>query len=345
MIAPELAEILGDLASLSQIAQGTRQAGAKESTVSEVLSAVNADLALNRLTYAQVLGLASTVAALAVRVADLQANLLTAIGRPQQATLPVRLPAVPPQGYGGASAADVWSYPSNITGNSTGQDVGEAASLAEWLTSPSIAYAARSPLFHLYGRGMMIFTPFSNDLAPPDFDFSIVTPGQTLQTALNAQNPGWNWYNLPSQPQYYYAVVPSDNRFTWVCTVSEGEFAAIVAPTASYSPPIWPGASKVTLGASVALADALSVPGPLDGLIVKITAVPSPIGYYGFGARKSFVHVGGVIFITDNGEAEQSQPLGLDDEVLVPKSAVQASSAIIRLKSGVVGTVQPWTLK
>jgi hypothetical protein len=54
--------------------------------------------------------------------------------------------------------------------------------------------------------------------------------------------------------------------------------------------------------------------------------------------------VGAVAFVDDNGQAETVQPLGLDTNVVLPKGMVAADHAYIRLQSGVVGTVQPFTI-
>jgi len=99
----------------------------------------------------------------------------------------------------------------------------------------------------------------------------------------------------------------------------------------------------VTLGTPLALSDGLTVPGPLDGVLIEITSVPTPISYYPFGTLRSYVHAGGIAFVDDNGQAETTQSIGLAEGVVCPRFMVHADHAIIRLPSGVVGTVTPWT--
>jgi len=81
----------------------------------------------------------------------------------------------------------------------------------------------------------------------------------------------------------------------------------------------------------------------MDGVIVAISSVTYPVGFYPFGAVKSYTKVGGIIFVDDNGDAELAQPLGLQNNVITPKAILKPSSAILRVTSGVVGTITPWT--
>lgn len=278
-------------------------------------------------------------------MASNQTALMAAIGAPQQSGVAVTLPAAPPSTFSQANANAVWGVPDTVTGGTMGSDLNYASAILLWLAEVGAFPAANTGFFTLGGRGLWEVGPVEETLTVPHLDLTVVTPGQSLQSALDAQNPGFNWYPPSGDNSFFYSFAKEDSRFLWTCTLSVAQYAALTGGSSVKVPPMWPGLAGVTLGASVALSDGLSVAGPLDGVIVKITSVPNPIGYYGFGGRKSFVHVGGIIFLDDNGEAEQSQPLGLDDEVIVPRAMTGASSAVLRLKSGVVGTVQPWTLK
>lgn len=106
--------------------------------------------------------------------------------------------------------------------------------------------------------------------------------------------------------------------------------------------PVWPGADNVDYGTEVSLSDGLVIDGPLDGLVIHIATAPAKTGRYGFGDVNSWTHAGGVIFCTDAGDYERAQPIGLDDQVLVPTTMAHAASAIIRLGAGFTGTVTPW---
>ena len=336
--------LLSALFALVQGLQSVIQAGAKQVTLLQVSGEVQTNTTLLEDPTTGLAGILTAIDNLSAQLTTTESTLATAIGTPQQAGSPVTLPAVPPVGYGGASASDVWTYIDSTTGLTTLQDLDYAASgalSAEW------SQVRLFPFLQTFGlTGPWALNSALPSLSYPTLDLGVVTPPQTLLAALTAQNPTMTWDPIDSTGTYYFASDLSSPTFSWMCLISTQEFAILTgqAVTPVNASPVWPGLSKVTLGTAVALADGLSVAGPLDGLIVKITAVPYPIGYYPFGSRKSYVHVGAVVFVDDNGEASQAIPLGLDDEVIPANSMLQASSAVLRLKSGVVGTVQPWTI-
>lgn len=114
-------------------------------------------------------------------------------------------------------------------------------------------------------------------------------------------------------------------------------------PVGGVSTPLWPGVADVTLGDSVALTDGLVVTGPLHGLLVTVTGHPPGAGKYVFDDVDSWQHVGGVVFCTDNGYYERAESIGLQQQVLVPRTMEVAGSAIFRVNAGWTGTVRPWT--
>lgn len=107
--------------------------------------------------------------------------------------------------------------------------------------------------------------------------------------------------------------------------------------------PLWPGLAGVTLGTELPLADDLSVPGPLHGLLFTITASAPRAQSYLFGTVASWARVGQVLFVTDRGDYERSQTFGIDRQVLTPVTMERAASALIRLNANWEGTVRPWT--
>lgn len=122
------------------------------------------------------------------------------------------------------------------------------------------------------------------------------------------------------------------------------ELSALVQAGPGETGPVWPGEYNVEYGQEVSLSDGLTVDGPLDGLLVHIATAPAKAGRYGFGAVNSWTHCGAVIFASDHGDCEIAQPIGLDDQVIVPRAMAHAAYAIVRLTAGYTGTVTPWTI-
>jgi hypothetical protein len=132
----------------------------------------------------------------------------------------------------------------------------------------------------------------------------------------------------------------------WICKLNPAQWLAlkesVVPAPAGAVAGVWPGLAHVALGTAQALSDGLLIPGPMHGVVVSITAVPTPISYYPFGPIRSYVRAGAVAFVDDNGQAEFPCPLGPQDEVICPRGMAQAAHAYLRLPSGVVGTITPW---
>jgi hypothetical protein len=121
--------------------------------------------------------------------------------------------------------------------------------------------------------------------------------------------------------------------------------ALLAKPSGTYDgPPAWPGEDGVTLFSPVALSDGLVISGPLDGLLVTITTHPAKAGQYTFGSHVSYTHVGAVVFVSDHGECEHPESIGLDAQVITPRTMRHADSAIVRLNGGFGGTARRWTI-
>jgi hypothetical protein len=324
---------------VSQQQQSSAQALAQFNTL---LSAINANLTLTRTVLQQVLALQG-------QLQQVDADLANLISLCQQTGRPVTLPSTPPPGYGGASgpsiANDVWNH----------MEPGSSRTVGYWqeLMGALALNFGQTIRLPVYDNGLMALVyDYSNEFEPtppstsPDFDLTTILP-----TDANVAD----WLNRIDTQGNLWALNPngfatSSNLITgygyWICEIDPlmfARFKAQLAGTATYLPPVWPGIANVTLGASQALADGLLIPGPLAGVIIVISAVPQPISYYPFGPIKSYVHVGGIAFVDDNGQVETVQPIGLDANVVCPKAMVLADHAYIRLQSGVTGTVRPWT--
>lgn len=271
------------------------------------------------------------------------------VGQPQQSGIAVRLPTTPPPGYGGASSSDVadavWSQPlPNATPFTALEAVdtlqGWQFMFSNWGKLDGISGA---PGYALGGHYSEIPTRFSG----PSFsflDFSTILPTDaTIFAWVSRVYPSATW-NLATEGMAFERDSLNFALQWWVDLTPEQfrEIRAANAAVPARVPPVWPGLAGVTLGASHALVNGLTIAGPMSGVIVTIATVPPPTGFYPFGARRSYVHVGAVIFIDDNGEAEHSQVIGLDDQILVPSTMQSASSAIFRVTSGTTGTARSW---
>lgn len=139
-----------------------------------------------------------------------------------------------------------------------------------------------------------------------------------------------------------------DANWNWVAYLPQSEFLQLKAnlgllstnPTA----PVWPGLSGVTLGTPVAISLSFTVDGPLQGVIVDLTAVPTLKGHYDYDGLSQSLKIGALTFVSDNGDAEYVQALGFTNEVYVPKNMSSATSCKVRAVSGVTGTVTPFTI-
>jgi len=107
-------------------------------------------------------------------------------------------------------------------------------------------------------------------------------------------------------------------------------------------PVSWPGFANVTLGEPLDIADGMAIAGPLDGVLIEIASVPPGTGRYAYGSILSYTHVLSILFGNDDGEGERAQTLGLQLEVVTPKTITRPSGAVIRLERAIHGTVRPW---
>jgi hypothetical protein len=275
---------------------------------------------------------------------------LTAIAATQQTGSPVTLPTVYPGGWSTQLRADasngVWNTPDAYTGATTLGDLSNLALVAGNLGTFATNPGDNDRPFHWIGN---IFQSVPYPLVRTfgaEFPAEQILSTDTLLTFLNTANPGWTWTWDDAGHNWASALDPANAGVTWYCDVDTIAFermkAEIFPPAASA--PIWPGLAAVTLGTPVALSDGLLVAGPLQGVLVDITAVPTPISYYPFGTIKSFVRAGAICFTTDNGQSEFPEPFGPDSQIILPRTMSQAASASVRLASGIVGTITPFTI-
>lgn len=297
------------------------------------------------------------LAALQAQIATLQATLaldvtaiLTAIAAVQQAGQPVTLPSTYPSGWstqiGTDAGSGVWAQIDPLTNNMYGYEVGYSYLWTTFYDGPQWPTAYNGSAFAINPVNLDdAYRKNTPGILPLALDLSGYGSGSSVLALVSAQNPAITW-SLDNDG-YVTGDWPGTSTewsFHAVCMVTDWMLTGGVPATARPTAPVWPGLANVTLGATLSLADQMVVPGPLDGVIVSITSVPYPASYYPFGGMPSFVKVGGIGFVDDNGQMEITQPFGPQQEVVCPKSMSAASSANVRLLSGTVGTVTPFTV-
>jgi hypothetical protein len=279
-----------------------------------------------------------------------EAAILAAIGTPQQAGVPVTLPA-PPVGYGfpglgSGDAATIWNYqfPPG-SGNIMGDLLVDAGWGAE-------ALATSSALPHAYTRYALLHMDWTDTAAlgwtveGPAIDPTTILPTDVSILAwLNRTTAPFTWTLVGDQIVSFHGLPISDAW--WICTITDLEFTqykAFLAPPTVVRAPLWPGLAKAVLGAPVALSAGLQIVTPMDGVIVKITSLSPRFGSFPFGAAVSYRNIGALSFFDDDGEQEFPQTLGFTDCVYCPKSMVRAAGLRFRCDPSVVGTATPWTI-
>jgi hypothetical protein len=140
--------------------------------------------------------------------------------------------------------------------------------------------------------------------------------------------------------------VSGESDYIIRCLLTDGELQEIAGRPlgAALVPPVWPGLDKVTLGSPVALSEDVTIPGPLDGVLVEITTPPGGLGKFELGGRTWWYRAGHLAFVSDKGEVEPWQYLAWDQGIYTPRTMTRAASAIARVLAGAQGTATPWLI-
>lgn len=293
--------------------------------------------------------IASNEASILAAIATARSDILTAIASTQQSGSPVTLPPTPPSGFLSDAGTQVWSYPLAY-GSPPTQAAGTLLSNIVLLTHNT---AQMSDLTLSNGRFVKLRGRIMEQLygsllgSVPSPSIANVRPTDSVGSWLNRE---WGVYTWTQEGDGSWVATDHSLPYPadWVCTLTDAELhllatgAVTTLPGGTGTAPVWPGLANVTLGTPLALVDGLTVPGPLHGVIVHVTAVSYPVSFYPFGSLKSFVKIGGIVFVDDNGQGELAQPLGLEQDVICPQTMAEAAHALIRLKSGTTGTITPW---
>jgi hypothetical protein len=195
-------------------------------------------------------------------------------------------------------------------------------------------------------------TWFSTSGADTDRDYPVfpianILSTDTLDVFLERES-GFNGWIACGDGTWQVGQDVVGNDFIIHSKITDAEFLVLrdgpAAAGASVAAPVWPGLANVTLGSPVALAAGLTITEPMDGVIVELTSVPSVRGFYVFDDLNSFLNVGSLAFISDNGDAEPPQNLGFALAMYCPRSMKQAAAVKLRVGTGVAGTCTPWTV-
>lgn len=263
---------------------------------------------------------------------------------------PVTLPTIPPAGYGTPTSGDignaVWTY-----GDGLGGYTALAVLLWSGLAARHLTDASFDAPFGDYWK------PHSfdiNNLAVVGVAFPIflpldILPGETFLANITRQNPS------PAIAQQFTPggqvsidMHTTDSVIQWVTTFDEAEFLEYRDGSTALVPvfraPVWPGLANVVMGSAVAISPQFSITGPMHGVIVSITGVPTKTGFYPFDGLLSYRNIGGLTFTDDSGDAELPQTLGFQSAVYLCRAMAEASAVHIRSIGGVVGTATAFTI-
>jgi len=120
--------------------------------------------------------------------------------------------------------------------------------------------------------------------------------------------------------------------------------AALNTPKQKAIPPVWPGAANATMGTPVSISQHMAVTTPCHGVLVSITSDDLNHGLYDWGDVAQHPRAAFISFTHDSGAQEDVQPISFPSECIVPKMCQQASGFLVRARSGLTGTVTPWTI-
>lgn len=340
-----LEELLVNLAQ--QIIQQEQQK-AQQATLDTVMQQGSATLTLLQQVNTTVLnGLASMQSKL-----DRLLSITSAIQNDQVGTLgrglPVTLPTAAPPGYGGATgpqaANAVWDYFFTFSGLAARETLaGVYGAVFNAFSGAGMIPLANQR--HLWFEGdvfdqLMVggntFPLFSDDL-------SLAVGGDTPLSWIQRLNPAYVWANATNGcPFADVSVGGITYRVIAVVDQAMIDQAVYIRGAPTSDAPVWPGLAGASITGPVALVDGLAITRPMSGVIVTITSVSPPVGFYAFGPIKSYVKVGSVLFENDDSDFEAAQGFGVEDQIIACKTMAVAQSCRFRVKSGVVGEVWTW---
>jgi hypothetical protein len=264
--------------------------------------------------------------------------------------VPAILPGTPPPGYGGGdptgTADAVWGYIMPIVGNTTLDELQNAGRFSVNASISGVMLRAGDNPYILYKRAIWYDARLSPPSSQPTFDWNAIFGWDSLLHFLNGTT-GWTWVLDPNGSGLYTTDADDGLGGQFICTLTEAQFRweqQFVSVNQGGASVRWPGLAQVTLGDPVPLDIGVTVDGPMNGVIIDLSSVPSSLPAYSFDGDLSYRYAGALAFVSDNGQEEEWQRLGFTSQVYVPLAMISATAVKIRTAGGIVGTATPWVV-
>jgi len=183
---------------------------------------------------------------------------------------------------------------------------------------------------------------------PGPFDFALVRVDDTVLTYLVREQPSFAWTPFGPWPTIYgtgwvWAQDPNYSLVWYRCVYTDHDLATMGPGGGAAAAQGWPGIDAVVLGTPIPFTTSARFEAVCDGLLLTFTTLPPGQGRQLAGDVTRYPTIGWLAFITDNGDAEPLQYLGIDRAVYVPQAMAQAAGVAISCKPGLTGTIVPWT--
>lgn len=242
-----------------------------------------------------------------------------------------------------ANATGVWSYVNGATPNpgtySVGAQLAEAWGVLAEMYRFQVWRSVESPWFVVENPGGTIVA-LSTTYHPPRPDWTRLAEFTNIVDWLNGTDASaheWE-YDSVSGSAVTYTTFPGENIYAIRFLLLDVN----LYPTRAVAAPVWPGLDNVTLGEPVALGADVTIPGPLDGVLIALTTPPSGLSSFSMGGQTWYYRAGQIAFVSDAGDVETWQYITWTNALYCPRQMYRASSAILRGLAGVEGTVTPW---
>jgi len=170
---------------------------------------------------------------------------------------------------------------------------------------------------------------------------SLVDWLNTLETGYTWQmaHPSW-WDGTPDVAWAYTGAGVG----LWLRATMPG--AALYDPPAPGNPsgvPVWPGLGHVVVGSPISVGSSGRWDVACDGVLLQILTLPAGQGRQVAGDVTRYPNLGWIAFISDNGDAEPMQYLGIAQSVYMPHTLTRATGLAISCKGGLTMLVTPWS--
>lgn len=276
-------------------------------------------------------------------------TLQTSVNSITGGSAPVTLPNPPPAGYGYAGDSTIFNA---VWNGLNSPDVQTPYIFLRQVGTESLFRSGYAPFYQsggIFAYNGPVYDEFGiTGSFFPLFDTTAILPTDNLLSFIASQNPGAGtaWVNGIGS-NVFISGDTGDGTVHFNTMYDDAWFqdlkASLFPLDSGGIAPVWPGFANVTLGTPVAIGLGATIPGPMNGVLVDITAVPAKAGYYDFDGTLSYRNLGGLSFVSDDGQNEFPQNLGFQQAVYCPKSMGVAASCKLRAIGGVTGTVTPWS--